>query len=72
MFSCEFSEISKNTFFTEHLWTTASPSKFWACSYSLRRWLTEWYGIILQSICSADWWIGIYFGHGKNISNPNQ
>ena len=21
---CEFSEISKNTFFTEHLWTTAS------------------------------------------------
>ena len=24
MFSCEFSEISKNTFFTEHLWRTAS------------------------------------------------
>ena len=24
MFPCEFSEISKNTFFTEHLWTTAS------------------------------------------------
>ena len=24
MFSCEFSKISKNTFFTEHLWTTAS------------------------------------------------
>ena len=24
MFSCEFCEISKNTFFTEHLWTTAS------------------------------------------------
>ena len=23
-FSCEFCEISKNTFFTEHLWTTAS------------------------------------------------
>ena len=23
-FSCEFSEISKNTFFTEHLWATAS------------------------------------------------
>ena len=21
MFSCEFCEISKNTFFTEHLWT---------------------------------------------------
>ena len=24
VFSCEFDEISKNTFFTEHLWTTAS------------------------------------------------
>ena len=24
MFSCEFYEISKNAFFTEHLWTTAS------------------------------------------------
>ena len=26
VFSCEFSEISKNTFFTEHVWTTASVS----------------------------------------------
>ena len=25
-FSCEFCEIFKNTFFTEHLWTTASGS----------------------------------------------
>ena len=24
MFSCEFYEISKNIFFTEHLWVTAS------------------------------------------------
>ena len=24
VFSCEFCEISKNTFFTEHLWTNAS------------------------------------------------
>ena len=24
VFSCEFCEISKNTFFTEHLWTTVS------------------------------------------------
>ena len=24
MFSCEFCEISKNTFYTEHLWKTAS------------------------------------------------
>ena len=26
MFSCELCEISKNTFFTEHLWTTASEN----------------------------------------------
>ena len=26
MFSCEFCEISKNTFFTEHFWTTSSVS----------------------------------------------
>ena len=24
VFSCEFSEISKNTFFTDHVWSTAS------------------------------------------------
>ena len=24
VFSCEFCDISKSTFFTEHLWTTAS------------------------------------------------
>ena len=28
VFSCEFSEISKNTFFTEHLQTTASAFSF--------------------------------------------
>ena len=27
VFSWEFCEISKNTFFTEHLWTTASGIK---------------------------------------------
>ena len=27
VFSCEFWEISKNTFFTEHLWATASEGQ---------------------------------------------
>ena len=27
VFSCEFCEISENTFFAEHLWTTASEQK---------------------------------------------
>ena len=29
MFSCEFSEISNNTLFTEHLWTTAWSKNFY-------------------------------------------
>ena len=28
MLSCEFYEISKNTFFTAHVWTTASIDPF--------------------------------------------
>ena len=36
VFSCEFCEISKNTFFTEHLWTTASAgiSVYWQNPFS--------------------------------------
>ena len=33
VFSCEFCEISKNTFFTEHLWTTVSEWKNFECLY---------------------------------------
>ena len=29
VFSCEFCKISKNTFFTEHPWTTASKGFQW-------------------------------------------
>ena len=48
VFSCEFCEISNNTFFTEHLWATASvflsllPDKFsiiilsWVRMFSLK------------------------------------
>ena len=41
MFSCEFCEISKNTFFTKHVWTTAS-SVLQIHGYSLLfpKWLT--------------------------------
>ena len=31
VFSCEFREISENTFFTEHLWTTAPDYMILAC-----------------------------------------
>ena len=33
VFSCEFCETSKNTFFTEHLWTIASFLNEIACFY---------------------------------------
>ena len=36
MFSCEFCEISKNTFFIEQLWTTAAISALLLLSYCLR------------------------------------
>ena len=29
VFSCEFCKVSKNTFFTEHLWATASEEHLW-------------------------------------------
>ena len=41
VFSCKFCEISKNTFFTEHLWTTASNVCF------------VWVSKCFQNICYA-------------------
>ena len=38
VFSCEFREISKNNFFTEHLWTTASAS-WWKARKRKRCWV---------------------------------
>ena len=32
VFSCEFCEISINTFYTGHLWATASESSYWQVS----------------------------------------
>ena len=38
VFFCEFCEISKNTFFKEHLWTTSyMPASFWINSFNLER-----------------------------------
>ena len=36
VFSCEFCEILKNTFFTEHLWTTASVRRYLSSIVSTR------------------------------------
>ena len=33
LFSCEFCKISKNTFFTEHLWATASTCSYYILMY---------------------------------------
>ena len=37
VFSCEFREISKNTFFIEHLWATASNEVSGSRAYCLLR-----------------------------------
>ena len=34
VFSCEFYEISKNTFFTEHLWATAFADVYGYVAYA--------------------------------------
>ena len=41
VFSCEYCEISKNTFFTEHLWTTASSSR--RLSVICYLWYSNWF-----------------------------
>ena len=42
MFSCEFCEISKNNFFTEHFWTTASISNFKHLTIALKYFYSSW------------------------------
>ena len=42
VFSCEFREISKNTFFIEHLWATASNEVSGSRAYCLLRWPENW------------------------------
>ena len=41
VFSCEYCEISKNTSFTEHLWTTASSSR--RLSVICYLWYSNWF-----------------------------
>ena len=60
MFSYEFCEISKNTFFTEHLWTTASKGyrrKTAACSkiVSLLRLFLRFF----ENQKKRNWWVHI-------------
>ena len=59
MFSCEFCKISKNNFFTEHLWTTASVH----CS------LKSWFINNCQTIL-RDSWI-LYFAVFEKHIIPN-
>ena len=57
MFTCEFCETFKNTFFTEHLWTTASV--FWTCpdisQFHISRitWGIIWQLIIVEAVNNA-------------------
>ena len=63
MFSCEFWEISKNTFFTEHLWTTASVSE------------THFYTEIVVTLIPIDlgtnWFLSLFYSFVRS-KNENQ
>ena len=68
VFSCEFYEISKNTIFTEHLWTTASeytqPFTLGFCGNFATFWWScdqhdeVIFNVIFKLTCSVT-----YFGH---------
>ena len=45
MFACEFCEISKNTFFTEHLWTITSNASLNFNIYSILFFLESLFSI---------------------------
>ena len=57
LFSCEFCEISKKTFFTEHLWTTASW--FWTVPvnvvWSLKP--RNWFEVIMFVFTCFGFWL---------------
>ena len=41
MFSCKFCKISKNAFFREHVWETASPGNWTVIQLTMRNWFTS-------------------------------
>ena len=51
LFSCEFCEISKNTFLTEHLWTTASD--IIQLSFAIFPHKTIWYFLVRHILFPA-------------------
>ena len=62
VFSCEFRKISKNTFFTEHLRTTASANSpflyllktsetVWFLEYGCRVFTLKNYDYVISSLC---------------------
>ena len=51
VFSCEFCKISKNTFLTEHLWTTASIQTVWELQPTV-----VWSRLLVKEERAATWW----------------
>ena len=47
VFSCEFCEISKNTFFTEHIWVTASGSSKYLVAHFLN-WVLPFFSLTIS------------------------
>ena len=59
MFSCEFCEICKNTFFTEHLWVTASGLGYRSFSYN-KMFLMKF--ILIQVTRNSNYIIRLFLG----------
>ena len=61
VFSCEFCEVSKNTFFTEHLWVSASVILLLRFSSSIqleeasRKKSCRFEGFVLEMPCTTFW-----------------
>ena len=68
VFSCEFYEISKNTFFTKHLWATASEYAWHSLlTDNLKRKLT--YNHIIRFVI---FYLNIYYQTSATISKFDQ
>ena len=56
VFSCEFCEISKNTFFTEYVWTTASEWKLQGFSWRLDSHICYSYILLINTPDINSWY----------------
>ena len=50
VFSCEFCQIFKNSFFTEHFWVTAFDHCFWRMCFTLLLLYQQHHGLVRKNV----------------------